>query len=81
MTPKQKQIAERRALVERMMAALGIDHDTARRLLTGRATPADVPGRAAATVRAEVERTRADVSAIRLQVSPIAPPREPRTRS
>lgn len=80
-TPKQLQVAERDAVVERIMIALGVDRDHVRRLLTGRIPPESVPGRAAALVRAEVDRGRSNIAAIRTAVSPITPPRQPRERS
>lgn len=82
MTPKQEQIAARRVIVEELMAELGLSFDEVRLLLTGRRAVRELPGRTVSQVQQAVARARQSIERIPASsvVSPITPPRGPRTR-
>ena len=82
MTPKQEQIAARRVFVEGLMEELGLSFDEVRLLLTGRRAVRELPGRTVSQVQQAVARAQQSIERIPASsvVSPITPPRNPRTR-
>lgn len=69
MTPKQEQIAARRALLEELAASLGLSEPEAEELLLSRRPVTALPGRSREQVEAALHQTRQAIE----ELTPVLP--------